>query len=84
MLEYQISLLKEHRNGGYKIADVVKRAVEDGWRIHTWTVLDHQHRLNDSNHGHGFDNEMEVSVLFEREQPAPRENHLEHVRATDR
>lgn len=68
-LEYRISLLEEGRHRGYTIADAVARAVADGWRIHTWTVLDHQHVGTDENHGHGYRNEMAVSVLFERETP---------------
>ena len=65
--EYEISLLEEGRHRGYTIADAVARAVADGWRIHTWTVLKHEHISNNQNHGHGYDVEMKVSVLFERE-----------------
>lgn len=70
MLEYRPALLKENRNSNYTIASALARAVADGWHVHTWLVLKHEHIPNDSNHGHGFDVELEVSVLFEREVPA--------------
>lgn len=66
-LEYHTALLEQSRFTGYTIAAAVQRAVDEGWRIHTWTVLKHEHIPNDRNHGHGYDVEMKVSVLFERE-----------------
>lgn len=64
---YLPALLEESSRTGYTIADAVKKRVDAGWTIHSWTVLRHEFVSDGSNHGHGGRYEMVVSVLWERD-----------------
>lgn len=67
--EYDIDLLAEGRNTSYSIDEVVSRRAADGWRIHTWHVLEHKWEPTGENHGRAHHKKLRVSVLWERETP---------------
>jgi len=66
--EYTTSLLEQSSRTAYTLEEAIKRMTDKGWRIHTWTVLNHSFVSDDSNHGSGGRYEITASVLWIRDR----------------